>query len=127
MAGLYPLAEESSVLYYPEEGSEGTELVGKRPMQIRKLGVALSFVPEDRLGMGLVGSMDMTDNMMLRSYLDGALAFADRKTPKKLAEKVIERLEVATPGVDTPVSRLSGGQCAEGAGRPWKSPPRRRF
>ncbi len=109
IAGLCPLSPGSSVLYYPDESGEATELVGKRPMQIRKLGVALSFVPEDRLGMGLVGSMDMADNMMLRSYLNGRLGFTDRKPPKRLAEKVIEQLEVVTPGIHTPISRLSGG------------------
>lgn len=109
IAGLYPLSPGSSVLYYPEESGEATELVGKRPMQIRRLGVALSFVPEDRLGMGLVGSMDLADNMLLRSYEKGKLGFADRKEPRKLAETVVEQLAVATPGISTPVSRLSGG------------------
>ena len=66
-------------------------------------------MPEDRLGMGLVGSMDLTDNMMIRSYKEGRHFFADRKSPKKLAEDIVEKLDVVTPGVDTPVSRLSGG------------------
>lgn len=109
IAGLYPVTPQSSVLYYPDDTGKSTELVGKRPMQIRKLGVALSFVPEDRLGMGLVGSMDLADNMMLRSYLKGKLGFTDRKQPKKLAENVVEQLKVATPGINTPVSKLSGG------------------
>lgn len=109
IAGLHPITQDSSVLYFPDSTGESTELVGKRPIQIRKLGVALSFVPEDRLGMGLVGSMDMADNMMLRSYLKGKLGFTDRKPPRKLAEDVIEQLEVVTPGVSTPISRLSGG------------------
>ena len=59
--------------------------------------------------MGLVGSMDMTSNMMLRSYSDGIPFFTDKKTPKKLAEKIIKELEVVTPGVSTPVRKLSGG------------------
>lgn len=109
IAGLYPLSEGSSVQYYPEESSPPTELVGKRPMQIRKLGVALSFVPEDRLGMGLVGSMDLADNMLLRSYSEGNQIFMDRKVPRKLAQEVIEQLDIRTPGISTPVSRLSGG------------------
>lgn len=75
----------------------------------QKLGIALSFVPEDRLGMGLVGSMDLTDNMMIRSYKEGKHFFADRKAPKKLAQEIVDKLEVVTPGVETPVSRLSGG------------------
>ncbi len=59
--------------------------------------------------MGLVGNMDMTDNMMLRSYRKGPKGFLDRKKPKELAEKIIEELEVVTPGTSTPVRRLSGG------------------
>ena len=59
--------------------------------------------------MGLVGNMDIIDNMMLRSYKKGNSAFLDRKDPKKLAEKIIESLEVVTPGATTPVRRLSGG------------------
>ena len=85
------------------------DLRHKTPLQIRELGVRLSFVPEDRLGMGLVGSMGITDNMMLRSYRKGRAGFVDRKKPKALAEEIIRELEVVTPGVNTPVRRLSGG------------------
>ena len=73
------------------------------------MGVALSFVPEDRLGMGLVGNMDLADNMMLRSYRQGKSFFTDRKSSRKLAEEVVKNLEVRTPGISTPVRRLSGG------------------
>ena len=73
------------------------------------MGVALSFVPEDRLGMGLVGNMDLSDNMMLRSFRKGRGILTDRKSPRKLAETVVEELDVNTPGVTTPVRRLSGG------------------
>ena len=81
----------------------------KTPLEIRELGIRLSFVPEDRLGMGLVGNMNITDNMMLRSYRKGRAGFLDRKKPRKLAEEIICSLEVSTPGVGTPVRRLSGG------------------
>lgn len=85
------------------------DLRGKDPLQIRELGIRLSFVPEDRLGMGLVGSMNLTDNMMLRSYRKGIPFFLDRKNPERLASTIVEDLEVVTPSVDTPVRRLSGG------------------
>lgn len=88
---------------------EVMDLRNKTPQEIRALGVRLSFVPEDRLGMGLVGSMGITDNMMLRSYKKGHAGFVDRKKPKALAEEIIRELEVSTPGVNTPVRRLSGG------------------
>jgi simple sugar transport system ATP-binding protein len=109
IAGLCPLCPGSSVTYYPDNSGAPVQLVGKRPLQIRRPGVQLAFVPEDRLGMGLVGSMDMTDNMLLRSYTSGRMGFTDRKAPKKLAESIIERLRITTPGVSTPVSKLSGG------------------
>ena len=81
----------------------------KTPLQIRELGVRLSFVPEDRLGMGLVGNMDLIDNMMLRSYRKGHSILVDRKNPENLAEKIVSGLEVVTPDLHTPVRRLSGG------------------
>ena len=73
------------------------------------MGIHLSFVPEDRLGMGLVGSMGMVDNMMLKSYTEGSSFIADRSTPRHLAESIKKELGVVTPSVNTPVSRLSGG------------------
>ena len=81
----------------------------KTPLQIRELGVRFSFVPEDRLGMGLVGNMDIIDNMMLRSYRRGKSVFVDRKAPEDLANEIVESLQVVTPNTHTPVRRLSGG------------------
>ena len=78
-------------------------------MEIIKHGISLSFVPEDRLGMGLIGNMDLADNMMLRSYNKGKSPFADRKAPAELAEKVVDELEVVTPSINVPVRNLSGG------------------
>ena len=88
---------------------EVINLRDKNPLEIRQLGVHLSFVPEDRLGMGLVGNMDITDNMMLRSYRKGPAGMLDRKKPRDMGEQIIRSLEVSTPGVSTPVRRLSGG------------------
>ena len=59
--------------------------------------------------MGLVGNMDIVDNMMLRSYKGGHTAFLERKAPKDLANTIIKDLEVVTPSAETPVRRLSGG------------------
>ena len=110
IAGLHP-SIGGSVLYSVEH--EGTmvkeRILGLKPDEISKKGIAMAYVPEDRLGMGLVAGMDMTDNVMLRSYKDRKGIFVDRKTPKALAEKLIEELEIVTLGVSTPVGRLSGG------------------
>lgn len=124
IAGLQSVAA-GSILYFPGQDGKAVELVGKHPLQIAKLGVALSFVPEDRLGMGLIGSMDMTDNIMLRSYMTGRLGIIDRRSPKKRAEEIIEQFGIVTPGVTTPVSRLSGGNVQKVlVGREIASSPR---
>lgn len=110
IAGLQITAQGSSIEFY-ERGKEDQplQLVGKTPKKIRDAGVHLAFVPEDRLGMGLVGSMGMTGNMLLKSYGKGSSPITDMRTPRKMAEKVKEELEVVTPSLNTPVSRLSGG------------------
>ena len=108
IAGLQHL-ESGEIIYHNPKTEKTENLVDKTPMQIRDMGVRLSFVPEDRLGMGLVGNMDIIDNMMLRSYRKGKTAFVERKAPKELAQSIIERLEVVTPSAQTPVRRLSGG------------------
>ena len=109
IAGLNPVDQGSSIEYFAEGAEKEVPLIGKSPKQIRDLGISLSFVPEDRLGMGLVGSMGMTGNMMLKNYSEGHSPLADRREPKKLAENVRKKLEVVTPDVDTPVRQLSGG------------------
>ena len=107
IAGLQK-AEEGHISFVRDDGKP-EELLGRDPLAIQNMGVTLSFVPEDRLGMGLVGNMDLTDNMMLRSFRNGRSAFVDRKSPRKLAGHVVDELEVVTPGLSTPVRRLSGG------------------
>ena len=108
IAGLQHLSEGEILYNNPKTGTTD-DLRDKTPMQIRGLGVRLSFVPEDRLGMGLVGNMDIVDNMMLRSYRRGKSFFLERQGPKDLADDIVQRLEVATPSTATPVRRLSGG------------------
>ncbi len=107
IAGLHKLSAGEITYVDPKTGND-ENLRNKTPIQIRDLGVRLSFVPEDRLGMGLVGNMDIIDNMMLRSYKKG-FAFVQRKGPKDLAERIIRDLHVATPSATTPVRQLSGG------------------
>ena len=108
IAGLRHLTH-GSILYNNAKTGKQDNLRDKTPVQIRELGIRLSFVPEDRLGMGLVGNMDIVDNMMLRSYKKGKTAFLEKKEPRDLAEKIIDELEVVTTSVNTPVRRLSGG------------------
>ena len=107
IAGLQ-VVENGSIEYIEDDGKR-EQLLGKDPRKIAEMGVSLSFVPEDRLGMGLVANMDLTNNMMLRSFRNGNKFFTDRKAPKALAESVVDHLKVVTPSIETPVRRLSGG------------------
>lgn len=105
-AQITKLVNDEMILF---DEDEIMDLRDKTPLQIRDLGIKLSFVPEDRLGMGLVGNMNITDNMMLRSYRKGSSIFVNRNKPKHLAEDIVHDLEVVTPSITTPVRRLSGG------------------
>ena len=108
IAGLYPISS-GTVTYYGPDEEKGRNLVGLDPMDIRKKGIAMSFVPEDRLGMGLVGSMGMTGNMMLRSWRKGKSPFVNRRDPEALAKRIWDELDVVTPSTSFPVRRMSGG------------------
>ncbi len=108
IAGLHPF-KEGAITYIAPETKKKTDLAGLDPRRIFSMGVMLSFVPEDRLGMGLVGNMDLTHNMMLRSFRQGKGMFTDRKNPRKLANDVVKNLQVNTPNLSTPVRMLSGG------------------
>lgn len=118
----------------------GESIVGLAPKTIIEKGISMSFIPEDRLGMGLAPSMSITDNVMLKTYNDGikitynennesaspkfikrikkvlvAIAnfllkpFVDRKSARKHAVELIEKLSIVTPSTETPVRLLSGG------------------
>ncbi len=107
IAGLQEV-QTGSIRYVNDDKTED-EMIGLDPYEISKKGVALSFVPEDRLGMGLVGNMNISENMMLRSFRKGASPFTDRKAPYKLAKTVVSKLDISTPSIETPVRKLSGG------------------
>lgn len=108
IAGLHAAKDGSRITYYTDEKEE-VNLIEMNPLEMKKHQVSIAFVPEDRLGMGLVGNMDMIDNMMLRSYRNGKSFFTDRKKPALLAEKVKDELEVVTPGIKIAVRKMSGG------------------
>ena len=88
---------------------KGENIIGLPPKVIIEKGVSMSFIPEDRLGMGLAPSFSITDNMMLKTYAEGKGPFVDRKSARERARKLIEKLEIVTPSTETPVRRLSGG------------------
>lgn len=102
IAGLRPI--QSGLMIH-----KGDNIVGLSPKAILEKGISMSFIPEDRLGMGLAPSLSIVDNMILKNYAQAKGPFVDRKSGRADAEHVIKELEVVTPSADTPVRRLSGG------------------
>ena len=102
IAGLRPI-EQGQMIH------KGDNIVGLSPKAILDKGISMSFIPEDRLGMGLAPSLSITDNMLLKNYQDAKGPFVDRKQGRADAEHVIQELGVVTPSAETPVRRLSGG------------------
>ena len=84
-------------------------IIGKTPDEIINLGISMSFVPEDRLGMGLVSSMGMVENVMLKSYKSNRGFFVDKNPARKLSEQLVSKLEIVTRNIDMPVRMMSGG------------------
>ena len=68
---------------------EGESIVGLSPKAIYDKGISMSFIPEDRLGMGLAPSMSVTDNMMLKNYQD--TRFGIRPIPDREGESSFVR------------------------------------
>ncbi len=110
--GQKELCEAIAGLRKIESGAichKGESIVGLPAKQIIEKGISMSFIPEDRLGMGLAPNFSITDNMMLKTYNNNKGIFVDRKTARKNAEELIKKLEIVTPSTETPVRRLSGG------------------
>ena len=109
ISGLQKLEDGSKITYIEPDGTECL-LNGMDPLDIIRKGLLLSFVPEDRFGMGLVGGMNIIQNVMLRTYRRGKGPLTDRKFPRDLSQKIVDDLEVVTPDIGrTPIRRLSGG------------------
>jgi len=103
---IVQLIDDGQIMFKEDEI---INVVGMSPRQLKDYGIRSNYVPEDRLGMGLVGSMDIVNNMMLRNYRKGKYGILNRSIPAKLSKEVVEQLKVATPSLKTQISKLSGG------------------
>ena len=111
-SGQKELCETIAGLQTAEKGRiffEGENILGKSPRDIIRLGIRMGFIPEDRLGMGLVGSMDIVHNIILKEYQNQKGIVLRRGPSAEKARKIVERLDILTPDIYTPVSKLSGG------------------
>lgn len=102
LAGLYPV-KEGEIIF------KGENLAGRTPKEFITRGISMSFIPEDRLGMGLVATMDMVDNILLKQYHYSKGFLVKRKPAEEKAWEITKKLDIQTPGVDHPIKNLSGG------------------
>ena len=111
-SGQKELCETIAGLMKADSGSVkflGEELLGLSPRMILRKGISMSFIPEDRLGMGLVAGMDITDNILLKSYNSKPGPFVDRVAAREHAEQIVRDYDIVTPSVNHIVKKLSGG------------------
>lgn len=88
----------------------GMDMTNKKPAEVIATGVA--YIPEDRLGMGLVPGLGAADNVILKDYRSPETAgklFISSGSARARAERLLAEFEVKTAGVDTPVKLMSGG------------------
>lgn len=111
-SGQKELCDALAGITVPENGviaADGKEIQGMNPLSVYRAGIHIAYVPEDRLGMGLIPSMGMAENVMLRSFERTGSFFLDKKTAVQDSARMVKELDIATPDLLTPVSRLSGG------------------
>ncbi|HYF76364.1 MAG TPA: ABC transporter ATP-binding protein [Symbiobacteriaceae bacterium] len=89
-------------------------VAGLRPIKsgaVRMTGNC-AFIPEDRLGMGLVPNLTVTDNALLRVYRDQQVSragFFRWKAVRDFTKSLMHKFDVKAAGTDTPIKLLSGG------------------
>jgi len=105
--GQRELADTIAGLIAPTSGSimiAGAITAHRGPIHARELGLA--YVPEDRLGMGLVPSMSILDNLLLTRDRE---VLVDRVGVRPEAARLIEQFEIKANGPDHLARKLSGG------------------
>lgn len=110
--GQKELCEVISGIIKPAGGVitvDGENISGLSPRSISVKGVSMCFIPEDRLGMGLVASMGIVENILLKDYAFQKGIFLRTDQARQKAEQIVAELEILTPGVTHPVRLLSGG------------------
>lgn len=89
---------------------DGAEL--KKASVRGAIEAGISHVPENRMKSGLAGSLNLIDNLLLKSYRTKErswLGFLKSSQNRAWSKQLVEEFDVVTPGLDTPVRQLSGG------------------
>jgi simple sugar transport system ATP-binding protein len=87
-----------------------------------------ALVPEDRHRAGVALGMTLWENIVMKEVGRPKLSrrgLLDRAGARRLAEDIVEEYEVRSPGIDTPMGQLSGGNQQKAVfGRELRREPR---
>lgn len=106
--GQLELAEVISGLRKLHSGSifiDGRDITGKSIRKIIEMGVA--YIPEDRIGVGSVQNLDISDNILLKSY--DKFSFFDTSSIRSYSGNLANKYSVIYSDLKEPVKHLSGG------------------
>jgi ABC-type uncharacterized transport system ATPase subunit len=88
----------------------GADITNSSPREVMDRGVG--YIPEDRMGAGLVVNLSVAENLILKSYREPPICkgfFLDEAAISARAEDLVQTYDVMTPGIDTRTRLLSGG------------------
>jgi monosaccharide-transporting ATPase len=107
-------SESARVIFAADKVTGGEiKMKGKRvkiktPLHAMKQGIG--YLPEDRKGDGIIDELSVRDNIILAlQVMKGFFRPFSRKQAEAFADEYIQRLNIKTPTINTPIKSLSGG------------------
>jgi simple sugar transport system ATP-binding protein len=107
-------SESARVIFAADKVTGGEiKMKGKRvkiktPLHAMKQGIG--YLPEDRKGDGIIDELSVRDNIILAlQVIKGFFRPFSRKQAEAFADEYIQRLNIKTPTINTPIKSLSGG------------------
>jgi len=88
----------------------GRDVTGKSPLDLIHEGV--SHIPGDRIGMGMVPNLPVSDNLGMKAYRTPPLSrgvLLDGQALRAFARRLVEAFNITTPSTETAARLLSGG------------------
>ena len=111
--GQRELAEAIVGLRRVREGRirvRGEDVANRPPREVMDKGVA--YIPEDRIGSGLVVNLSVAENLILKCYREAPICswfLLDGNAVTAHAEELVQTYDVMTPSIETRTRLLSGG------------------
>lgn len=89
---------------------EERDVTGQNPRQAIDNGIA--YIPEDRLGVGLVGKMDLAENYILKNFSkpqSSRWGILRKKSINQQTQEAVDTYQIKNAGIHTPAGLMSGG------------------